>query len=141
MLNLDIENTTNSPIYIARGWPYITITGSYLNAPPNYPAIYALGLDGYYIGANLLETIGPNSSPAVVLAGAQIGVIGTNTINTNFASPTSVQCDQYCTDLSFLVVGPQIVYRCTASGTLPVGALTADPANCGTAVDTGLRMN
>ncbi len=45
MQHLDIENTTNSPIYIARGWPYITITGSYLyTLQPNIWAIYAPGL-------------------------------------------------------------------------------------------------
>lgn len=36
--------------------------------------------------------------------------------------------------------GTNIVYRCTTAGTLPVGALTINSANCGASTDTGLRV-
>jgi hypothetical protein len=37
--------------------------------------------------------------------------------------------------------GTNVVYRCTVAGTLPVGALTINSANCGTAVATSLTLN
>ena len=37
--------------------------------------------------------------------------------------------------------GTNILYRCTVAGTLRVGQLTSVAADCGTAVDTGLRVN
>jgi hypothetical protein len=36
--------------------------------------------------------------------------------------------------------GNNIVYRCVTAGTLPIGALTVNIANCGTTFDTGLRV-
>lgn len=35
--------------------------------------------------------------------------------------------------------GTNIIYRCTAAGTLPIGALTIAKGNCGASLDTGLR--
>jgi hypothetical protein len=37
--------------------------------------------------------------------------------------------------------GNTTVFRCTTAGTLPVGALTVNSANCGASVDTGFRSN
>ena len=37
--------------------------------------------------------------------------------------------------------GTNVIYRCTVAGTLRVGQLTSVAADCGTAVDTGLRTN
>jgi hypothetical protein len=34
--------------------------------------------------------------------------------------------------------GSNLIYRCTVSGTLPIGALTISAGNCGTAVSTGV---
>lgn len=36
--------------------------------------------------------------------------------------------------------GSNIMYRCTSAKVLPVGALTIVPTDCGSAVDTGLRV-
>jgi hypothetical protein len=38
-------------------------------------------------------------------------------------------------------VGANILYRCTVAGTLRAGATTTVAGDCGTAVDTGLRVN
>lgn len=35
--------------------------------------------------------------------------------------------------------GSNVIYRCLTAGTLPIGALTSNAANCGTTIDTGLR--
>jgi hypothetical protein len=40
----------------------------------------------------------------------------------------------------FVGNGSNTLYRCTAAGTLPVGALTTSTANCGASADTGLRI-
>lgn len=37
--------------------------------------------------------------------------------------------------------GTLVLYRCTVAGTLRVGQTTTVPGDCGTAVDTGLRIN
>lgn len=36
--------------------------------------------------------------------------------------------------------GTNVVYRCTSSGTLPVGTLTINSSSCGATADTGLRV-
>jgi hypothetical protein len=41
----------------------------------------------------------------------------------------------------FVNGGTTIIYRCTVAGNLRVGQLTSVAADCGTAVDTGLRTN
>ena len=41
---------------------------------------------------------------------------------------------------SFIGGGTNTLYRCTTSGTLPVGALTIATGNCGASTDTGLRL-
>ena len=129
MVNLDIESVSNSPIYIAHGWPYMIIADSFLKAPVNYPAIYADNMDGYYIGGNILETTAISSAPAISITHAELGVVGLNQVNPDFSAPTSIRCLQGCTDLSRLGSGsiptPIIV---TSSGTSTFGTF-GGPAN------------
>ena len=139
----DIENVTGPPINIVQGWAYVTIIGNYMLASSSNPCIFANGLDGFVISDNLLESNSTSPVPyAIVIKGAsEYGLIGPNVVNHNFASATSVSCVQDCGDQSGLGAGTKAVYRCATSGTLPEGALTTNPANCGSSADTGLRVN
>ncbi len=97
----DIEGDVGYAIEIVQGWPYITIVGNYLNASSNQnPCIKANGLDGFYIGNNLLETYNTTAIPyAVVITNSQLGTIGPNAYNNHFTNRNSIS-GSYINDFS-----------------------------------------
>ena len=102
----DIENVTGPPINIIQGWPYITIIGNFLNASGGLPCIAANGLDGFFIGSNLLETRSGTSVPnAITVTASQYGTIGPNVYNNHFTAPTSITGSYNITDMSSTATG------------------------------------
>ena len=69
-------------------------------------------------------------------------VAGTWTLTWPTVAPT-VSSQSLLVDMSGNVSwgGTTILYRCTVAGTLRVGQLTTVSADCGTAIDSGLRVN
>lgn len=77
------------------------------------------------------------STGTTIFNGRIFVVPGTN----NSASSWAIQTpDDIAAGNIFAKGGGNIVYRCTTAGTLPVGATTIVPGNCGASVDTGLRV-
>jgi len=87
---------------------------------------------------------------AITLGGATSGAVtqtvqavaGTWTITWPAAAPT-VAGQSLLSDTGgqFYWGGTTVLYRCTVAGTLRVGQLTTVSGDCGTAVDSGLRVN
>lgn len=67
--------------------------------------------------------------------------VGNGSKTTSISHPIAMIPVLYLNQNSVQILsGNNVVYRCTTSGTLPVGTLTVNSASCGSVVDTGLRV-
>ena len=115
MTQLDIENVTTNPVYIAQGWPNITITGSYLNSADCYSAIYGVGLNGFAIAGNILQTGTCGTPvPAIVVQG-QYGTVGANWANKNFSTISSLSPSQLMLDYGAMLSGTSSYHAATVN--------------------------
>lgn len=77
----DIENTTNSPIYLTSSpstYLDVVLTGSFLSGPNGYPDIYESGVE-VLVSGNKLDSYGSNS--VAIQCQDTSGKIGPNLIN------------------------------------------------------------
>lgn len=98
------------------GWNFIGLNNA--NAPATYGQIV--------------------STPSNNTAGSQSGGVRINGVN---AGTPTAGIDVDADGTTHIKSGTSTVYRCSVAGAARAGALTTVSADCGTAIDTGLKVN
>jgi hypothetical protein len=144
MDQLDIENTSNSPIYITKGWPYISLTSSFLNAPCGYSAITsAVGLSGFIISGNLLENqcSSLNAAVAISLPLSNYGFIGSNSINSYFTPVNNYSTTGVDLSYAFTNGGSTLNLGCAVTNCNTTGGVVFNGFYSGAAFTGGISFS
>jgi len=142
-----VYNTNASTTGIVELYDQIASIGGNMPSRPNgfgffnnsfaYPT-YAFGLKSFVLKNAGLFFVGSDENYQVVDMTGSLSVLDGNanriaTFNPS-GSPTVLSQPLKVGD------GSNVVYRCTTAGSLPAGALTVIPGNCGASTDTLLRL-
>jgi hypothetical protein len=133
-LRIDDETTGQHPFHLVPGAPtdslFVNGAGNVYAGTTGSPGFLKTGSGGFYIAGS---SSGSSQIDTVAAGGGHVTIPAL----TGTAAVTGAN-----QDVTFNTVGTgsHTVYRCTMTGTLPVGALTIAAGNCGASTDTGLRV-
>lgn len=143
----DIENTLGPPIYIAQGWPGISIIGNYLSGPPGQPDMQLNSMTDFIVADNNLYSYGAAGAlpAAMIFSNVSSGIIGINRVFQHFAAATQITNADGVTDLSPLMVtastGDNISIGCVATGCPNSSTLTFSDNYAGNAVTASIESS